>query len=183
LTNRNLSPITFRLPWWKKIGSDRVHCECMRRFASFGTIHVIHCIITNFACLSGNKFTNWCPSSYLSAFSIFFNVREVNLVYPIHNESCHKQQMINNDKLNHGKPQLQLWIDSLKEMFLSRWTAHAQWNITLIINLKIVNFYKAWSNMKILMLFHDFDVIGLFSMILTIILDYKYYIYTMDLTN
>ena len=38
-----------------------------------------------------------------SAFSIFSNVREVNLVYPIHNGSCHKQQMINNDKLiNHG---------------------------------------------------------------------------------
>ena len=33
-----------------------------------------------------------------SAFSIFSNVREVN-----HNGSCHKQQMINNDKLNHGK--------------------------------------------------------------------------------
>jgi hypothetical protein len=30
-----------------------------------------------------------------------------------------------------------------------------------IINLKIVNFYKPWSNMKILMLFHDFDVIDL----------------------
>jgi hypothetical protein len=29
------------------------------------------------------------------------------------------------------------------------------------INLKIVNFYKPWSNMKILMLFHDFDVIDL----------------------
>ena len=43
-----------------------------------------------------------------SAFSIFSNVREVNLVYPIHNGSCHKQQMINNDKLNHGKPQLHL---------------------------------------------------------------------------
>jgi hypothetical protein len=57
-----------------------------------------------------------------SAFSIFSNVREVNLVYPIHNGSCHKQQMINNDKLNHGKPQLQLWIDSLNEMFLFRWT-------------------------------------------------------------
>jgi hypothetical protein len=28
-------------------------------------------------------------------------------VYPIHNGSCHKQQMINNDKLNHEKPQLQ----------------------------------------------------------------------------
>jgi hypothetical protein len=26
----------------------------------------------------------------------------------IHDGSCHKQQMINNDKLNHGKPQLQL---------------------------------------------------------------------------
>ena len=72
-----------------------------------------------------------------SAFSIFtnvlINVREVNLVYPIHNGSCHKQQMINNDKLNHGKPQLQLWIVSLNEMFLSRWTAHEQWNITLIL--------------------------------------------------
>jgi hypothetical protein len=43
---------------------------------------------------------------YLSAFSIFSNVREVNLVYPIHNGSYHKQQMINNDKLNHGKSQL-----------------------------------------------------------------------------
>ena len=69
-----------------------------------------------------------------SAFSIFSNVREVNLVYPIHNGSCHKQQMINYDKLiNHGKPQLQLWIDSLNEMFLSRWTAYEQWNITIII--------------------------------------------------
>jgi transcription termination factor Rho len=29
-----------------------------------------------------------------SAFSIFSNVREVNLVYPIHNGSCHKQQII-----------------------------------------------------------------------------------------
>ena len=68
-----------------------------------------------------------------SAFSIFSNVREVNLVYPIQNGSCHKQQMINNDKLNHGKPQLQLWIDSLNELFLSRWTAHEQWNITFIL--------------------------------------------------
>ena len=58
------------------------------------------------------------------------DIREVNLVYPIHNGSCHKQQMINNDKLNHGKPQLQLWIDSLNEMFL---TAHEQWNITFIL--------------------------------------------------
>ena len=71
--------------------------------------------------------------NYLSAFSFFSNVREVNLVYPIHNGSCHKQQMINNDKLNHGKPQLQLWIDSLNEMFLSRWTAHEQWNITFTL--------------------------------------------------
>ena len=70
-------------------------------------------------------------------FSIFSNVqidvREVNLVYPIHNGCCHKQQMINNDKLNHGKQQLQLWIDSLNEMFLSRWTTHEQWNITFIL--------------------------------------------------
>jgi hypothetical protein len=51
----------------------------------------------------------------------------------IHNGSCHKQQTINNDKLNHEKPQLQLWIDSLNEMFLSRWTAHEQWNITFIL--------------------------------------------------
>jgi hypothetical protein len=55
------------------------------------------------------------------------------LCIPIHNGSCHKQQMINNDKLNHGKPQLQLWIDSLNEIFLSRWTAHEQWNITFIL--------------------------------------------------
>ena len=54
-------------------------------------------------------------------------------MYPIHNGSYHKQQMINNDKLNHGKPQLQLSIDSLNEMFLSSWTAHEQWNITFII--------------------------------------------------
>jgi hypothetical protein len=46
-----------------EIGSDRAHCECLRRFASFGTTYVIHCIITNFACLSGNKCSNWCPSS------------------------------------------------------------------------------------------------------------------------
>jgi hypothetical protein len=58
----------------EEIGSDRAHCECMRRFASFGRTHVIHCIITNFACLSGNKF-----------------------------------------------------------MFLSRWTAHEQWNITFML--------------------------------------------------
>jgi hypothetical protein len=96
---------------FSEIGSDRAHCECMRRFASFGTTHVIHCIITNFACLSGNKFTNWCPSFN---FFQYTDIREVNLVYPIHNGSCYKQQMINNDKLNHGKPQLQLWIDSLK---------------------------------------------------------------------
>ena len=69
-----------------------------------------------------------------SVFSFFSNVWEVNLVYPIHNGSCHKQQMINNDKLiNHGKPQLQLWIDFLNEMFLSRWIAHEQWHITFII--------------------------------------------------
>ena len=55
------------------------------------------------------------------------------IVYPIHNGSCHKQHMINNDKLNHEKPQLQLWIDSLNEMFLSKWTAHEQWNITFIL--------------------------------------------------
>jgi hypothetical protein len=61
------------------------------------------------------------------------DVREVKLVYPIHNGSCHTQQMINNDKFNHGKPQLQLWINSLNEMFLSRWTAHEQWNITVIL--------------------------------------------------
>ena len=62
------------------------------------------------------------------------DVREVNLVYPIHNGSWHKQQMINYDKLiNHGKPQLQLWIDSLNEMFLTKWTAHEQWNITFIL--------------------------------------------------
>ena len=63
----------------------------------------------------------------------FSNIREINLVNPIHNGSCHKQQMINNDKLHHGKPQLQLWIDSLNEMFLSRWIAHEQWNITFIL--------------------------------------------------
>jgi hypothetical protein len=68
-----------------------------------------------------------------SAFSIFSNVRGVNVVYPIHNGSCRKQQMINTDKLNHGKPQLQLWIDSLNEMVLSRWAAHEQCNITFIL--------------------------------------------------
>ena len=35
------------------------------------------------------------------------------------------------------------------------------WCFYAIINLKIVNFYKPWSNMKILMLFHDFDVIDI----------------------
>ena len=54
-------------------------------------------------------------------------------MYPIHNGSCHKQQMNHNDKFNHGKPQLQLWIDSLNEMFLSMWTAHEQWNINFIL--------------------------------------------------
>jgi hypothetical protein len=34
------------------------------------------------------------------------------------------------------------------------------WCFYAIINLKIVNFYKPWPNMKILMLFHDFDIIG-----------------------
>ena len=66
-------------------------------------------------------------------FQFFPIIREVILVYPTHNGSCHKQQMINNDKLNHGKPQLQLWIDSINELFLSRWTAHEQWNITFIL--------------------------------------------------
>ena len=67
--------------------------------------------------------------NYLSACSIFSNVREISLVYAMHNGSCHKQQMINNDKLIHGK----LWIDSLNEKFLSGWTAHEQWNITFIL--------------------------------------------------
>jgi hypothetical protein len=88
----------------EEIGSDRAHCECMRRFAIFGTTHVIHCIITNFACLSGNKLTNWCLRNYKDIIHIKFDykiilqcifncfqctdVREVNLVYPIHNGSC-----------------------------------------------------------------------------------------------
>ena len=45
---------------------------------------------------------------YIFNFFQCTDIREVNLVYPIHNGSCHKQQMINNDKLNHGKLQLQL---------------------------------------------------------------------------
>jgi hypothetical protein len=60
-------------------------------------------------------------------FSIFFHHGILNVIGDkfrfVHNGSCHKQQMINNDKLIHGKPQIQLWIDSLNEMFLSRWTA------------------------------------------------------------
>jgi hypothetical protein len=56
--------------------SDRAHCECMRRFASFGTIHVIHCIITNCACLSGNKFTNLSPITFLY---MKCNSRKINL--------------------------------------------------------------------------------------------------------
>ena len=76
---------------------------------------------------------SWLQNYLRVHFQFFSNVREANLVYPIHNGSCHKQQMINNDKLNHGKPQLQLWIDSLNEMFPSRWTAHEQWNITFIL--------------------------------------------------
>ena len=53
---------------------------------------------------------------------------------------------------------------------------------------KIVNFYKPWSNMKILMLFHDFDVIDMlfhdFDVIhLSIMLFLLQTIYTMDLTH
>jgi hypothetical protein len=57
--------------------------------ASFGTTHVIHCIITNFACLSGNKFSNWCPSSrrvFKSIKVIFhhcFNIHELHLLIKI----------------------------------------------------------------------------------------------------
>ena len=95
----------------------------------------LECII----CIRNNKDMIHIKFDYKIILQCIFNcfqctdVREVNLVYPIHNGSCHKQQMINNDKLNHGKPQLQLWIDSLNEMFLSRWTAHEQWNITFIL--------------------------------------------------
>ena len=42
-----------------------------------------------------------------------------------------------------------------------------------------MNFYKPWSNMKILMLFHDFDVIGLLFHDFDVI----GIIYTMNLTN
>ena len=80
-----------------EIGSDRAHCECMRRFASFGTTHVIHCIITNFACLSGNKFTNWCPSARLvfKSIKVIFHCswavhleRNISFKESIHNCNC-----------------------------------------------------------------------------------------------
>jgi hypothetical protein len=76
-------------------------------------------------------------------------------VYPMHNGSCHKQQMINNDKLNHGKPQLQLWIDSLNEMFLFKNTrGNRQRHPLSVIGLLFHDFDV------ICLLFHDFDVIG-----------------------
>jgi hypothetical protein len=55
---------------------------------------IIHCIITNFACLSGNKFTNWCPSSrwvFKSIKVIFYCSWAVHLERNIYLEmhECH----------------------------------------------------------------------------------------------
>ena len=72
-------------------------------FVKVHYFQVDYCIKT-----SKEKMRIYVTKLSYSAFSIFSNVRKVNLVYPIRNGSCHKQQMINNDKLNHGKPQLQL---------------------------------------------------------------------------
>ena len=47
------------------------------------------------------------------------------------------------------------------QLLLQHKYAFLIWCFYAIINLKIVNFYKPWSNMKILMLFHDIDVICL----------------------
>jgi hypothetical protein len=44
---------------------------------------------------------------------------------------------------------------------LNLWRAFFLSCFYAVINLIIVNFYKPWFNMKILMLFHDFDVIDL----------------------
>ena len=69
----------------------------MRRFASFGTTHVIQCIITNFACLSGNKLTNWCPSSrrVFKSIKVIFHCswavhleRNISFKESIHNCNC-----------------------------------------------------------------------------------------------
>jgi hypothetical protein len=71
--------------------------QMMRRFASFGTTHVIHCIITNVACLSGNKFTNWCPSSrrLFKSIKVIFHCswavhleRNISFKQSIHNCNC-----------------------------------------------------------------------------------------------
>jgi hypothetical protein len=96
--NRKLSSqISLQNQLFCLIGSDRAHCECMRRFASFGTTHVIHCIITNCACLSGNEFTNWCPSSrrvFKSIKVIFYCSwavhleRNISFKESIHNCNC-----------------------------------------------------------------------------------------------
>jgi hypothetical protein len=76
---------------------SRAHCECMSRFASFGTTHVIHCIITKFAYLSGNKFMNWCPSSRLvfKSIKLIFHCswavhleRNISFKESIHNCKC-----------------------------------------------------------------------------------------------
>ena len=63
----------------------------------FGTTHVIHCIITNFACLSGNKFTNGCPSSrrVFKSIKVIFHCscavhleRNISFKESIHNCNC-----------------------------------------------------------------------------------------------
>jgi hypothetical protein len=69
----------------------------LKRFASFGTTHVIHCIITNFACLSGNKLTNWCPSSrrVFKSIKVIYHCswalhleRNISFKESIHNCNC-----------------------------------------------------------------------------------------------
>jgi hypothetical protein len=55
----------------------------------------------------------------------------------------------------------EIWDNSYISLFCNINTYFSFDVFYAIINLKIVNFYKPWSNMKILMLFHHFDVIYL----------------------
>jgi hypothetical protein len=143
----------------------------MRRFAIFGTTHVIHCIITNCACLSGNKLTNWCPSScmifnleciicirnykdmihikldYKIILQCIFNffqctdVREVNLVY------C-----LSGNKLTNWCPSSHRVFKSIKVIFHCSWAVHLERNISFKESIHNCNCGFPWFNLSLLII-------------------------------
>jgi hypothetical protein len=108
----------------EEIGSDRAHCECMRRFASFGTTHVIHCIITNCAGVSGNTLTNWCPFSrrVFKGIKVIFHCSwAVHIDAVSHDLTCHYWSFVvcENRSPQAGKRENWQFIDLSRLQFTS----------------------------------------------------------------